>query len=178
MRNTQISKTDFDRIIRASSPEDRALWILAAETGFRIDDLLRARQYQISRATSGEDPILTLNERKTGKTRGVLLSPKALDAIATLWGLVERRHPLAYFFQSRRRLAKQKNKLHRSTVYRHFNQILHETKLDKEGYTVHSLRKLYARTAYERTGSLLAVQSDLNHASVNVTMLYVSDLKL
>ena len=178
MRNRQISKMDFDRILRASSPEDRALWVLAAETGFRIDDLLRARQYQISRATSGENSFLTLTERKTGKTRGVRLSPKALDAIATLWGLVERRHPLAYFFQSRRRLPKQKNKLHRSTVYRHFNQLLHETKLDKEGYTVHSLRKLYARTAYERTGSLLAVMRDLNHSSVHVTMLYVSDLQL
>lgn len=178
MRNRQISKMDFDRILRASSPEDRALWILAADTGFRIDDLLRVRQYQISRATSAKEPFLILAERKTGKTRGVFLSPRALDAIATLWGLVERKHPLAYFFQSRRRLPKQKNKLHRTTVYRHFNQLLRETKLDKEGYTVHSLRKLYARTAYEKTGSLLAVMKDLNHSSVNVTMLYVSDLKL
>lgn len=177
MRNSQISKTDYERILRASSPEDRALWILAAETGFRIDDLLRARQYQISRATA-EKPFLILAERKTGKTRGVSLSPRALDAIATLWGLIERRHPLAYFFQARRRLLGQKNKLHRTTVYRHFNKLLRETKLDKEGYTVHSLRKLYARTAYERTGSLLAVQRDLNHSSVNVTMLYVSNLRL
>ncbi len=178
MRNTQISKTDFDRILRLSSAEDRALWVLASETGFRIDDLLRARQYQITRATSDGNSFLTLAERKTGKTRGVRLSPKALDAIATLWGLVERRHPLAYFFQSRRRLAGQKNKLHRSTVYRHFDKLIHEAKLDGKGYTVHSLRKLYARTAYERTGSLLAVMRDLNHSSVHVTMLYVSDLKL
>ena len=178
MRNTQITELDFDRILRASSLEDRALWILAAETGFRIDDLLRARQYQISRATADENSFLSLAERKTGKMRAVPLSPRALDAIATLWGLVEKRHPLAYFFQSRRHLPGQKNKLHRATVFRHFSRILNETKLAGKGYTVHSLRKLYALHAYERTGSLLAVQADLNHTSLNTTMLYVANLRL
>ena len=178
MRNTQINDMDFDRILRASSREDRAIWILAAETGFRIDDLLRVRQYQITRATSAGEPFLSLAERKTGKTRAVTLSPRALSAIRELWGLVEKRHPLAYFFQARRRLPGQKNKLHRVTVYRHFNRILKETKLDRKGYTVHSLRKLYALHAYERTGSLLAVKEDLNHTSLNTTMLYVANLRL
>lgn len=178
MRNTQITEMDFSRILRASSREDRALWTLAVETGYRIDDLLRVRQYQITRATSNDDPFLSLVERKTGKTRAVSLSPRALDAIRVLWGLVEKRHPLAYFFQARRRLPGQKNKLHRVTVYRHFNRLLKETKLDDKGYTVHSLRKLYALHAYERTGSLLAVQADLNHTSLNTTMLYVANLRL
>ena len=178
MRNTQITEMDFSRILRASSREDRALWTLAVETGYRIDDLLRVRQYQISRATSADEPFLSLVERKTGKTRAVPLSPRALDAIRVLWGLVEQRHPLAYFFQARRRLPGQKNKLHRVTVYRHFNRLLQETKLDGKGYTVHSLRKLYALRAYERTGSLLAVKADLNHTSLNTTMLYVANLRL
>ena len=178
LRNTQLTDMDFDRIIRHSSVEDRAIWILAAETGFRIDDLLRVRQYQITRATSSDHPFLILAERKTGKTRSVPLTPKALDAIATLWRYVVKRHPLAYFFQARRHLSGQKGKLHRATVYRHFSQALKDTKLDGKGYTVHSLRKLYALHAYERTGSLLAVQEDLNHTSLNTPMLYVANLRL
>ena len=47
MRNTIIDPSDFDRIIRASDPDERALWILSSETGFRIGDLLRIRQWQV-----------------------------------------------------------------------------------------------------------------------------------
>ena len=170
MRNKIISKGDFERILRASEPFDRALFILAAETGFRIDDLLCARQWQMDK------PLLTLTEHKTKKERTVVLSQRALSALEVLKRDIPHRHPLAYFFPTRRKQTK--SKLHRSTADRRLQKILKQIHLDEKGYTIHSLRKVYARNLYEKTRSVLAVSRDLGHATTATTLLYIFDDEL
>lgn len=170
MRNKIISKIDFERILRASEPFDRALWLLAAETGFRIDDLLHVRIWQM------RGPHLTIRERKTKKERTVVLSDRALSAIQTLKMDIPHQHHFQYFFPTRRKQTTKK--LHRSTVDRRFQKILKQINLDKKGYTVHSLRKIYARELYQKTRSVLAVSRDLGHATTATTLLYIFDEEL
>lgn len=177
-----------------SSSEDRALWILSAETGFRIDDLLGIRQWQVpsenrltQRFSEENRPELTLIEAKTGNIRSVLLSDRALSALSEIWKNCPKRHPFKFLFQSRltsgqpdtsQTTTKRKRKLHRSTAHRHFQRAVKKAGLSGNGYTVHSLRKIYARNLYEKTQSVLAVQRDLGHAVTATTLLYVSDLKM
>lgn len=169
MRNSYIPPDHFSRILRRSSPYDRALYILLSDTGFRVDDLLAARQWQMRTDT------LTLYEHKTRRTRSVLLSDRAKSAINTLWQHVAIRHPLRYFF-ARRRYDRGRAKLHRSTVDRHFQRAVKAAGLAGYGYTVHSLRKIYSRNLYARCRSVLQVQRDLGHTSLSTTLLYLHDL--
>lgn len=62
MQNRYIPPEDFDRIIRRVRSDYRPLYILAAETGFRIDDILKLRQFH------AKQDVLTLKEEKTGTT--------------------------------------------------------------------------------------------------------------
>lgn len=194
MRNTIIDPSDFDRILRASDPDERALWILSAETGFRIGDLLRIRQWQVPpsarsynrrRDTPVEDSELVLTEAKTGHRRSVKLTARAVDAMRWALNNCPERHPFKYLFPARLRsgaVAQQGERkgghLHRSTAHRHFAEAVKRAGLQGKGYTVHSLRKIYAKRRYAETGSLLAVQSDLGHSNISTTLLYVTDLKL
>lgn len=181
-KNRLIPQTDLDRILRASSADERALWILSSETGFRIGDLLSLRQWQ---AHPGRDE-LRLKEDKTNHFRVVRLTDRAKEALSWALKLCPEQHPLKYLFPARlrsgeadrRRERGGKRHLHRSTVHRHFSAAVKRAGLSGKGYTVHSLRKVYARRRYEETSSLLEVQRDLGHANLSTTMIYVTELEL
>lgn len=130
---------------------------LLLETGFRIDDVLRIRKYQLRR------DYITLKERKTGNVRTVPYSGKYRVSGGNL----------SYVFPSRRGRAGDKRKLHRSTFWRHFEKAVKAAGLSGRGYTVHSLRKCYAVELYKRTGDVLRVQKDLGHKNLSTTCLYL-----
>lgn len=199
MKNKLLPEDHLDRILRVSSADERALWILASETGFRIGDLLMIRQWQVPKCNSVlpmaaarqglTEPCrmaLSLKESKTGHKREVKLTARAVTAMQWALTLCPERHPFKYLFPSRLRsgtVARKserngKASLHRTTVYRHFSAAVKRAGLSGYGYTVHSLRKTYARRRYDECGSLLEVQRDLGHANLSTTMLYVSDLRL
>lgn len=197
MKNRPIPEDHFDRILRVSSADERALWILASETGFRIGDLLKIRQWQVPKCNSGlpmaadrqgltEPCRMALTEEKTGKLREVKLTEKAITALQMSLNNCPVRHPLRFLFPSRLRSGavdrsrerKGKRHLHRSTAHRHFARCVKEAGLSDRGYTVHSLRKVYAQRLYAETRSALAVQRDLGHASLQTTLLYIFDLEL
>lgn len=173
LKNQYIPPRDFDRIIRNVQSDYRPLYILAAETGFRIDDVLKIRQWQ------AKGSVLTLREEKTGKERSVLLSDRAREAIKQQLATCGAVSPLRYLFPARtKRAAQKRRKLHRSTAHRHFSEAVKNAGFADCGYTVHSLRKIYARNLYKKTGSALAVQRDLNHDNLNTTLLYIADIQL
>ena len=178
MRNRYIQPDHLDRIMRKADPDDRIIYILAIETGFRIDDILTMRQHHATTAIS--TGALTLKEAKTGKRRSVQLSSEALRAILRQFQYnTPFKHPLRFFFPSKTtRRGQKRRKLHRSTVQRHFAQAVKRAGLAGRGYTVHSLRKVYARRLYDRTRSALAVMRDLNHDNLATTMLYLADLTM
>ena len=179
MKNKYIPPEHFDRILRASFKEDRALWILSSETGFRIDDIMHIRQWQVpseSECKNRGEFSLTIRERKTRNVRTVALTERALHSLREIWLHQPKRHKLAYLFPTRRQ--EQCKNLHRSTATRHFAEAVRKAGLEGEGYTVHSLRKIYARNKYACTKSILDVQRDLGHKSIATTLLYLNDLDL
>lgn len=178
MRNRYIPPDHLDRIMRKADTDDRIIYTLCIETGFRLDDILSIRQHQATSAIS--TGVLTLKEQKTRKTRNVILSSEALRAILRqLHDNTPVKHPLKYLFASRTaRNGQKRQKLHRSTVQRHFTWAVRLAGLSGRGYTVHSLRKVYAHRLYDRTGSALAVMRDLNHDNIGTTMLYLADLTM
>lgn len=178
MRNRHIPPDHLDRIMRQSVSDDRIIYTLAIETGFRLDDILSMRQHHATSAIS--TGVLTLKEQKTGKNRSVKLSSEALRAILRqLHDNTPVRHPLRYLFASKTvRNGQKRRKLHRSTVQRHFAQSVKRAGLAGRGYTVHSLRKVYARKLYDRTRSALDVMRNLNHDNLATTMLYLADLTM
>lgn len=178
MRNTYIPPDHLDRIMRRSDQDDRIIYTLLIETGFRLDDVISIRRYQAAAAM--KTGSLTLKESKTGKQRTVKMTSEALRAILRQFEYNSvSKHPLGYLFPSRTsREAQKRRKLHRSTVQRHFSQAVKRAGLTENGYTVHSLRKVYAHRLYEKTGSALSVMRDLNHDRVSTTLLYISDLRM
>lgn len=164
--------------MRKADPDDRIIYTLCIETGFRIDDILSMRQYHATKAIN--TGILMIREQKTGKNRSVILSSEALRAILRQFNCnTPVKHHLKYLFASKTaRRAQKRSKLHRSTVQRHFSEAVKLAGLAGRGYTIHSLRKVYARRLYDRTGSALAVMRDLNHDNIGTTMLYLADLTM
>ncbi len=128
---------------------------LLVTTGYRLDDILRLRNWQI------KGKSITIRERKTGNIRTVE------NTCSKVCG-----NPLEYLFKGRGRTG-EKKKLHRSTFWRHFERAVCAAGLDGRGYTVHSLRKVYAVNLYRATGDVKAVQTDMGHKSLATTCLYV-----
>lgn len=172
MRNRIINEDDYARILKHSHPRYKPIFMLLAETGFRVDDILKMRKWVLVKAV--ETGVLALTEAKTGKRRSVQLSDIALNVSRGL--ITPRKSSLSYVFPTLRRVYRMKR--HRSTLTRQFTAAAERAGLAGKGYTVHSLRKLYARRLYNKTRSLLAVQRDLNHASQQTTMFYLLDIDL
>lgn len=173
MENAYIHPGALAAIRARLSDQDRAIVDILAGTGYRLDDLLYSRVYH----WSGDQ--VSLRERKTGNIRTVKLTPETRSAIA----IINRcntspsqpiRPRLAYFLPTTRinPPAGCRAKRHRSTIHAHFARAVREAGFAGCGYTVHSLRKVYAHSLYERTGSLLAVQRDLGHKHLATTLLY------
>lgn len=163
---------ELDRIRRLMTAESRALVDILRLTGFRVDDLLKSREYQWY-FKGGE---VCLYEHKTKKQRKVKETEELRDAVARYKAArtVSRvPQPLTYFVQGLRDQTADLHKRHRSTLYRHFTDAVKRAGLSGKGYTIHSLRKCYAVDLYNATGSLLAVQADLGHKSLSTTCLYV-----
>lgn len=150
-------------------PEYREICELAALTGYRIDDLLKVRVYQ------ARGDRLNLREAKTGKSRSVELTARARALLAKRSA---GKNSLSYLFRSpTKKITQKRQKIHRTTIYRNFSAAVRKAGLDGNGYTVHSLRKVYARDLLARTHSIRAVQRDLNHDSLATTLLYVTDVE-
>ena len=170
MRNRIISEEEYDRIIKHVDSSYRPLFVLCAETGYRIDDILKMRQYMAYKTK------ITIKEEKTGKKRTVTMTDKARAAALAQLSICVPRNPLGYLFQSRTARSGQRRKLHRSTAARQWAAAVKKAGLNGRGITVHSLRKLYATRSYAKTGSALAVMRDLGHDRITTTTAYLFDL--
>lgn len=173
MENAYIPPGALQAIRARLSEQDRAIVDLLAGTGYRLDDILYSRVYH----WSGDS--VSLRERKTGNIRTVRITPETRSAIAIINRTNKpigqpHRPRLSYFLPTTRINPPTgcRAKRHRSTIHAHFARAVQEAGYAGCGYTVHSLRKVYAHRLYERTGSLLAVQRDLGHKHLATTLLY------
>lgn len=173
-QNRYIPPDHYAAIRRRLSPRMTALCDLLRATGYRVDDVLHT--------TVGDwrGDQITILEAKTGNRRTVDLSPAAKAAVRRLTAHRPNAPDDEPMFRGERLRLGDSPWLHRSTVWRRFTAAVRTAGLDGRGYTIHSLRKMYAVEQYDRLQSLLAVQKDLGHKRVDTTLWYVcgSDVRL
>lgn len=160
-KNKFIPQEDLEKIRSHLHGVDLLITDLLINTGFRLDDIMNSRVYQLA----GDS--VSLLERKTQKHRSVPLSPELAERVKTY---ANKKHRFSFTFPALRRYGKKK--MHRSTYWRHFMKAVDRAGCADRGYSPHSLRKVYAVRALAKTGDLLAVQSDLNHSHLSTTLLY------
>lgn len=169
-RNTWIPDDHLEKIIAQLGAEDRCIIALALQTGYRIDDLLSLRWDALIGTT------ITAIEAKTGKLRSHALSGPAVEALGQLREIVrDRKGSQNYIIPSRRGRAGDKPTLSRWSIWRAFKRAVSDAGLTGCGYTIHSLRKVYAWRLFRATGSIAAVQRDLNHDRIETTFLYLQE---
>lgn len=150
--------------------KDRWLVRLLRATGYRIDDVLHTRRWQ----WSGNE--VTIRERKTQNVRRVTITPeirRIVEQYEAVAGLKSSR--FSAFVPTRRNRPGDRKKLHRTTLWRHFDKAVRSCGLESFGYSLHSLRKCYAVDQFRKRGSLEAVQSDLGHKYLSTTLIYLAD---
>ena len=150
-------------VLSRLNPADKELALLLVDTGFRLDDIMHVRRWQLCK------PTLTLLERKTGKLRTVSLSHTHIKHWTE--GTSKKEHPLSFAFPRLARRGKRR-KMHRTTFWRHFSEAVRSCGFAECGYSPHSLRKVYAVNLLRRTRSLEFVQRDLGHSHIGTTALY------
>lgn len=166
-QNQWIPGREYANIRRHLDPRTAALCDLLRTTGYRVDDVLHTT------VGNWRGDTVTIREAKTNKCRTVTLSEQAKAAVRRLLVYRPNAPDDEPMFRGERFRPGDRPWLHRSTVYRRFTQAVFAAGYKDRGYTVHSLRKMYARDRYNATQSLLAVQRDLGHKSISVTMWYV-----
>ena len=157
IRNAYIPPLELAAIRKHLTGRDAVITDILLSTGYRLDDVLSLRRWQLAGAE------IVQRERKTGRLR---TAQNATPVALTGGG----GNSLRYAFPALRR--RKRRKMHRTTYWRHFAAAVKAAGYDGRGYTPHSLRKVYAVEALKRTGSLEAVRADLGHTSIGTTALY------
>lgn len=167
MQSQYIPNKDLEHIKSFLPDADKALVDILILTGYRVDDMLNSRDWQ----WSGDS--ISIEERKTGRVRTVVITDQLKNAVERFRELRRgKRSSLSFFVPTRGYRVGEKRKLHRTTLYRHFQQAVEKAGLSGRGYSIHSLRKVYAVNLLRRTGSLEAVQADLGHKYITTTFIY------
>lgn len=159
MRTKMLTEGEYAAMLPFLHGDNRLAVEVAASTGLRIDDCL-------SLPAAAADGMILITQRKTGKRKCICIP----------WELRQRllaRHcKSAWLFPSPR--ARGPGHRHRSTLYRAIRRAWIAAGGDPaRTIAPHSLRKLYARRLYERSGCIELVQSALGHSSLATTLLYV-----
>lgn len=155
MRSDYIYKEQFRHILSALTEENRLAIEVSLSTGLRISDVLELRLIQLS-------PRFTIKERKTGKTKKVVLNNDLLDALLSISGKI-------FVFEGRTDYRKHRT---RQAVYKDIKRATELFRIKNLNISPHSARKIYAVGQYKRTCSISRVQELLNHSDEAVTMLY------
>lgn len=160
-KNAYIPEDRAKAVLDKLGGVDRLITLLLIETGFRLDDVMHLRTYQLM------GDVLSLRERKTGKDRSVPLSSELAEKLRAY---AVNRHRLSFAFPALRKGGRKK--MHRCTYWRHFCAAVKQLGWQDCGYNPHSLRKIYAVRRLAETRSIYAVQKDLNHSNIAVTAIY------
>lgn len=158
VRTDWVSRQEYDHLLAALMPANRLALEIAESNGLRISDALSIKTAQLARR-------FTVCELKTGKTRRVYLSDELLLR-------AERQAGRVWCFEGRNDYRKHRT---RQAVYKDLKRIAKMFRLrggSRANIAPHTARKIFAVSAYHRTGSLDKVKALLNHDSEAVTLLY------
>ena len=155
------------KLYRDARYRDSLLLATGFMTGLRISDILRLTFADI---LNGE--MLIINEKKTSKRREIPLSKdyrKHVEGCFNALGLSDTSKPMFQSYQGS------------VITIQMVNKTLHGLKdrynLSIEHFTIHSLRKTFARriydTAKDREYALIKLSSVLGHSNVSITRRYL-----
>ena len=171
MQNTRAIALESDiehiaKSLQTRHPRFRLMWLAGIETGLRVSDLLSLQVYQFK-----PDGSFSLTEGKTRKQKSCQLSSE-------LWKEIKdfiKNHKLSgghhLFFSSAKNKYKPISRQWATRI------IAEDAKLGGlRCIGAHSMRKIHACKLYLSSGSLNAVQAELNHAYPSTTLIYLADL--
>ncbi|HAU5793589.1 TPA: integrase [Citrobacter amalonaticus] len=156
---------EIEKLLRRfnTSPIYGDLWVFLNQTAARISDALSLRYSDFENLDSN---VLSLREKKTGKTRSILLTAKALELVA------ERRaanpgHVYLFEVDSNRAKGKPISRVTVSTKFKEAG--------DRLGLHVaaHTPRKNLGYHALKRGVSLPTLTKLYGHSSQSITLAYV-----
>ena len=156
IRSEFVSYGDLSHLFAVLMPANALALRVSLETGLRIGDVLTIPTAKLQRSQR-----FTIREQKTGKSRRVYISrglrAELLAQAGSVWVFEGRNDP----YKHRTRQA----------VYADLKRAAKAFRLP-QNVSVHSIRKLYAKTLLDETGDLELVQRALNHDRIETTLIY------
>lgn len=171
------TKAEIERVkaaLKAGNPRDWAMFVLGINTGLRISDILSIRVGNVVdplfRRLHIKERVLIV-EKKTGKTRDVLLNDSARHALKkylTASDLQYKEHsPL---FPSR--IGGGRLSIQRVRAWTLINNAARQSGIEEKVGT-HTMRKTYGYQLYQAGVDVTRIQNMLNHSSPSVTLRYI-----
>ena len=156
------------KMLRASTLRNELLFVLGIHTGLRISDLLALKVADVL-TKKGVVDRLELREKKTKKTRSIVLSKKTCRLIERYLD-IER--PGTRGEEPLFRSQKGGKAISRQHAYDILNKAARSVGItDRIG--THSLRKMFGYFAYKQGVDLAMIQKLLNHSSQTETLRYI-----
>ena len=150
--------------------ESRLLFALGFYTGLRISDMLRLSWRDL------ENPILEIEEQKTGKFRKIDLNKKLLGIIQEVKQIIQPFNANQFIFKGKR--GPNKNKpLTVVGANNRIKQIFKRFDIQTQNPSSHTLRKTFALRVYnvnQRSEDALVLLSEMfNHSNISITRKYI-----
>ena len=147
------------------------IWKIGVNTALRISDLLALRMAEVKKLDPTQ-PALTLNEKKTGKRRKIVINRSAL---VVMQRRLNDNPKHKWLFQSDAlNLGKRHpaQAINRRSVSRVFQQV-GQSVAPKVALGTHSMRKTRGYAMHKAGRSIESIAKVLNHSSPAVTMRYI-----
>ena len=160
MRTNAIKLDSWAVLEKLLMPANALVVETMLQTGLRVSDVLALTSAQLRKGQR-----FTVWESKTGKGKRIRIGNKLYFRLLEQCGK-------KWVFPSARDPDKHRT---RQAVWADVKRASKALRMH-ENVAPHSARKSYACGEYERTGSLQAVKSKLNHSNMETTVLYLLDL--
>ena len=154
------------KILRANGKRNELLFTLGINSALRVSDLLGLKVADVLDEKGQLKEAVSLNERKTGKSKLFPLNDSAKKAIKEYVDETKPEHD-APLFPSR----KGGKAISRVQAWEILSNAAEEVGLEHVG--THTLRKTFGYHVYKRTNNLGLVQKLLNHRSSGETLRYI-----
>lgn len=171
------TKAEIERMktsLKATSLRDWAMFVLGINTGLRISDILSIKVGDVidlnyRRLRIRERIIIT--ERKTNKTRDILLNDSARNALRKYLKSSDLQYKEHFpLFPSR--IGGGRMSIQRVRAWSIVNAAAKESGI-RERVGTHTMRKTYGYQLYKAGVDVTRIQNMLNHSSPNVTLRYI-----
>lgn len=171
-KSDYLPMEDYKKLLYLLHKDRQYLWELYARLAFctalRVSDILPLTWSDILHKGS-----LTKSEKKTGKVRKIPFNLNIQTRIEELYMLLKRPNPNELIFKSKFTGT--------SISPQYLNRIMKEWKikykLNIENFSTHTFRKTFGRYVYDtsenKSEALLLLNRIFNHASVEITKVYI-----